>query len=147
MSLIRNFFVYGTLRPGGVNHYMFEGAIESVEDDLPLLGYDMHSMGSYPALVPSTYAASTVRGTLITIQKSKLKNVLEAVDHLEGYDPTGNTTSLYERVAVPVYSKKTNISVPAWMYLAGKNMEAKLKIDHTRRIYHGDWNKHYVPAK
>lgn len=92
-------FVYGTLKKGFCNHHVL-GSARFIQQD-ELLGFDMHHLGGFPAIVPASerdielYGIDTVKGELYEINDKDLR----MVDRLEGYRE-GCSDSFYERTTV-----------------------------------------------
>lgn len=71
-------FVYGTLRPGGYNHYLLEEALH-LGPAVTEPEFDLVDLGSYPAMVPGGETA--VVGDLFEIDEALLRRC----DRLEGH--------------------------------------------------------------
>lgn len=143
-----NLFVYGTLKKGFDNHDRFLGGVSRIQEattrgrlyDLPF---------GFPALVvePSRiFATGTsdpdhdaflqlmakdehptptpeepiVYGELATFDDAQIR--LPNLDHLEGFDPGGQ--SLYRRVLIPVETE--SLALLAWAYAIEKSIGTHL---------------------
>ena len=104
-------FVYGTLKPGGVNYDRYcRGLVESqtpayirgILYDLPV---------GYPAAIE---ASDRIRGVLLTF---KDPNALNNLDVLEDYQPQReDRLNLYYRRMVNVYSLDNVLLGETWVY-------------------------------
>jgi gamma-glutamylcyclotransferase (GGCT)/AIG2-like uncharacterized protein YtfP len=104
----RPIFVYGTLRPGYGNDWLWRGRAHAAFDgQARVLGHALVTQGWFPYMVPAT-AAETV-GALIVPDPDQYDYVLHRMDRLEG---------------VPVHYRRILISVAvphgivtAWTYV------------------------------
>ncbi|MFF2211795.1 gamma-glutamylcyclotransferase family protein [Streptomyces antibioticus] len=136
------FFVYGTLRPGEVNHGLFLRGRTLREEPARLTGAVLYDGPGYPYAVAEP--GGTVAGALITARPEAYARLLAELDRLEEYRP-GDPYSLYERVVCEVTVSNattgTEGAVPAWVYLAAPAVAAGLRADGNR-IGGGDWLAH-----
>ncbi|MEU7415973.1 gamma-glutamylcyclotransferase family protein [Streptomyces antibioticus] len=148
------FFVYGTLRPGEVNHGLFLRGRTLREEPALLTGAVLYDGPGYPYAVEEP--GGTVAGTLVTARPEAYARLLAELDRLEEYRP-GDPYSLYERVVCEVTVSSattgtgtgtghgtgtgTEAPVPAWVYLAAPAVAAGLRADGNR-IGGGDWLAH-----
>jgi gamma-glutamylcyclotransferase (GGCT)/AIG2-like uncharacterized protein YtfP len=82
-------------------------------------------LASYPE--PALHCATTgdwgrVYGELLTFDDPETR--LPPIDRLEGFRPGGS--SLYKRVLVPVRTNEAEL--PAWLYVAGQQLEGRLAL-------------------
>lgn len=134
-------FVYGTLRRGGSNHWLLEGKF-SGEEDAGLPSAVLVDNGSYPFLLEhpaiSECAAGEVKGTLIHVAPQDWYDVANALDQLEGYDPTApvDDSNLYNRVQRTVHTASGEIT--AWVYIPPRAQQVSLRAQYPL-IESGDW--------
>ncbi|WP_329598609.1 gamma-glutamylcyclotransferase [Streptomyces pseudovenezuelae] len=129
------FFVYGTLRPGEVNHDVFlRGRLRS-EEPGRLAGALLYDGPGYPYAVEE--AGGTVAGELLTPRADAYAELLAALDELEEYTP-GHPRNLYERVAREVIRAADGTPVRAWVYVAAPPVAARLRA-RGKLIESGDW--------
>ncbi|MEU9173798.1 gamma-glutamylcyclotransferase family protein [Streptomyces sp. NPDC048420] len=129
------FFVYGTLRPGEVNHDLFlHGRIRS-EEPGRLADAVLYDGPGYPYAVEE--AGGVVMGDLITPRPDAYAELLAALDELEEYTP-GDPRNPYERVAREAIRMADGTSVRAWAYVAAPLVAARLRT-HGKLIESGDW--------
>ncbi|MFC8430167.1 gamma-glutamylcyclotransferase family protein [Streptomyces sp. NPDC057253] len=129
------FFVYGTLRPGEVNHDLFlRGRVRS-EEPGRLTGALLYDGPGYPYVVEGT--GGEVRGELVTPRADTYAELLVALDELEEYTPE-DPRNLYERVAREVIRTADGTSVRAWVYVAAPTVATRLRT-HGKLIESGDW--------
>ncbi len=129
------FFVYGTLRPGEINHDLFlRGRIRS-EEPARLPGAVLYDGPGYPYAVPEP--GGTVSGELVTARPEAYRELLAGLDRLEEYVP-GSPRNLYERVERRVVRVADGSAVPAWVYLAAPAVTARLR-SRGKLIEGGDW--------
>ncbi|MET7688568.1 gamma-glutamylcyclotransferase family protein [Streptomyces sp. NPDC005483] len=122
-------FVYGTLRPGEVNHDLFlRGRIRS-EEPGRLTGALLYDGPGYPYAVEE--AGGVVMGELVTPRADAYAELLAVLDELEEYRP-GDPRNLYERVAREVIRTADGTSVPA------PSVAARLRTGG-KPIEGGDW--------
>ncbi|MEU0024548.1 gamma-glutamylcyclotransferase family protein [Streptomyces sp. NPDC006335] len=129
------FFVYGTLRPGEVNHDLFlRGRVRS-EEPCRLVGARLYDGPGYPYVVEE--AGGAVTGELVTPRVDAYTELLVALDELEEYRP-GDPRNLYERVAREVIRTADGTSARAWVYVAAAPVAARLRA-RGELIESGDW--------
>lgn len=135
MRLRLPFFVYGTLRPGEVNHdrYLY-GRIRSA-GPARLADAALYDGPGYPYAVAEP--GGVVHGDLVTALPEAYDELLPALDELEECVP-GDPRSLYERVARQVTLDADGSAELAWVYVAGPVVAARLRA-RGRRIAGGDW--------
>jgi gamma-glutamylcyclotransferase (GGCT)/AIG2-like uncharacterized protein YtfP len=130
------FFVYGTLRPGEVNHdALLRGRTRS-ERPARLPGAVLYDGPGYPYAVAEP--GGTVRGELVTARPEDYRELLTVLDRLEEYAP-GDPRNLYERVRREVILDADAAAVPAWVYLAAPAVAARLRT-RGKLIESGDWS-------
>lgn len=128
------FFVYGTLRPGEINHsWLLRGRIVT-ETPAVLHGALLFDGPGYPYAVPD--ARGHIQGDVVQPVDDLYEDVLADLDRLEEYTP-GAAGNLYERVVrdVRTYAGQT---LPVWVYLAAPAHERDLRASG-RPIHGGDW--------
>lgn len=128
------FFVYGTLRPGEVNHDAFLRGRTVAEEPARLDGAVLYDGPGYPYAVEEP---GTVHGELITARPEEYARLLTVLDELEEYTP-GDPRSLYERVARETVRTADGARLRAWVYLAAPPVAARLRASG-KRIDSGDW--------
>ncbi|GAA4293152.1 hypothetical protein GCM10023086_03740 [Streptomyces venetus] len=130
------FFVYGTLRPGEVNHDLFlRGRTRSAEPGR-LVGAVLYDGPGYPYAVEEP-GDGEVSGDLVTAPPEGYAELLAELDRLEEYVP-GDPRSLYERVERKVVRETDGAAVRAWVYVAAPAVAARLRA-RGRAIAGGDW--------
>lgn len=88
-------FVYGTLRPGMVNHARFlAGAIDCILPATVPGQLYLVEAGNYPYLVPGR---GTVFGEVIHLTADRYAETMQRIDRLEEYDPSEPGNSVYIR--------------------------------------------------
>ncbi|MGK5530018.1 gamma-glutamylcyclotransferase family protein [Streptomyces sp. URMC 129] len=132
------FFVYGTLRPGQVNHAWALRGRTAAEEPARLPGAVLYDGPGYPYAVPAPGdgAGAVVSGELIHPLPDHYAEVLAVLDRLEEYAP-GAPDNVYERVAVDVL-RAAGGTARAWVYLAAAPLAARLRASGTP-IPGGDW--------
>ncbi|MFI9149528.1 gamma-glutamylcyclotransferase family protein [Streptomyces sp. NPDC053367] len=139
------FFVYGTLRPGEVNHDLFLRGRTLAEDPARLPGAALYDGPGYPYAVERQGAA--VSGELVTARPGAYAELLGSLDQLEEYRPGDPARSLYLRVEREVVRDTDGAAVRAWVYLAAPPVAARLRA-RGRLIESGDWRaRHGKPAR
>ncbi|MER5776832.1 gamma-glutamylcyclotransferase family protein [Streptomyces sp. NPDC002039] len=129
------FFVYGTLRPGEVNHDLFLRGRVAVEQPATLPDAVLYEGPGYPYAVARP--GSAIRGELITPAPGRYAELLVALDLLEEYEGPGRPGNLYDRV-VREALLPDGTPVPAWVYLASPLLARDLAASGTE-IPGGDW--------
>ncbi|MFD5404879.1 gamma-glutamylcyclotransferase family protein [Streptomyces griseorubiginosus] len=130
------FFVYGTLRPGEVNHDLFlRGRVRS-EEPGRLPGALLYDGPGYPYVVEEPHGGP-VRGELVAAEPEEYDELLTALDELEEYRP-GDPRNLYERVAREVVRVADRTAVRAWVYVAAPSVAVRLRA-RGDLIASGDW--------
>ncbi|WP_406009076.1 gamma-glutamylcyclotransferase [Streptomyces sp. NBC_00637] len=142
------FFVYGTLRPGEVNHDLVLRGRTLREESARLAGAVLYQGPGYPYAVEEP--GGTVAGELVTPLPRAYAGVLAELDRLEEYVP-GDPRNLYERVEREV---RVGVGAPAdaagavhargvppvraWVYVAAPAVADRLRA-RGRLIESGDW--------
>ncbi|MEU6771387.1 gamma-glutamylcyclotransferase family protein [Streptomyces sp. NPDC046759] len=129
------FFVYGTLRPGEVNHDLFLRGRTASEEPARLPGAALYDGPGYPYAVERP--GGGIRGELITARSETYAGLLATLDRLEEYAP-GDPGNLYERVVRDVVRTADGTPVRAWVYLAAPRVAAGLRT-RGNPIADGDW--------
>jgi gamma-glutamylcyclotransferase (GGCT)/AIG2-like uncharacterized protein YtfP len=130
------FFVYGTLRPGEVNHDLFLRGRTRSEVPGRLSGAVLYEGPGYPYAVEEP-GDGVVYGELVTAHPETYAELLAELDRLEDYVP-GDPRSLYERVERKVVRDADGAAVRAWVYVAAPAVAARLRT-RGRPIAGGDW--------
>ncbi|MFG2617902.1 gamma-glutamylcyclotransferase family protein [Streptomyces sp. NPDC048507] len=131
------FFVYGTLRPGEVNHDLFLRGRTTAEEPASLPGAVLYEGPGYPYAVERP--GSAVAGELITASPQAYGELLTALDRLEEYRGPGRPDNLYDRLA-RVAVRPDGVRVRAWVYLAAAPLAGRLARSGTE-IPGGDWHR------
>ncbi|MFJ6082478.1 gamma-glutamylcyclotransferase family protein [Streptomyces sp. NPDC092369] len=130
------FFVYGTLRPGEVNHDLFLRGRTRSDTPARLAGAVLYDGPGYPYAVAEP--GGLVHGELVTALPGHYEELLAALDRLEEYAP-GDPSNLYERVAREVRCEEGDGGgVLAWVYVAAPPIAENLRT-HGKLIESGDW--------
>ncbi|WP_329385901.1 gamma-glutamylcyclotransferase [Streptomyces sp. NBC_01351] len=129
------FFVYGTLRPGEVNHDLFLRGRTAAEEPASLPDAALYDGPGYPYAV--TRRGSAVIGELITATPGAYGELLAALDLLEEYRGPGRPGNVYDRIACDVL-RPDGTPVRAWVYLAAPPLARRLTESGTE-IPGGDW--------
>ncbi|KOV98652.1 hypothetical protein ADK65_23115 [Streptomyces sp. NRRL B-1140] len=130
------FFVYGTLRPGEVNHGLFLRGRTRSEEPGRLADTVLYEGPGYPYAVEEP-GGGTVSGELVTALPEAYAGLLAELDRLEEYVP-GDPRSLYERVERKVLRDADGAAVRAWVYVAAPAVATRLRT-RGRAITGGDW--------
>ncbi|MFI6853078.1 gamma-glutamylcyclotransferase [Streptomyces sp. NPDC050416] len=130
------FFVYGTLRPGEVNHDLFLRGRTRSEVPGRLFDAVLYAGPGYPYAVEEP-GGGVVRGELVTAHPETYAELLAELDRLEDYVP-GDPRSLYERVERKVVRDADGAAVRAWVYVAAPAVAARLRT-RGRPVAGGDW--------
>ncbi|WP_369034121.1 MULTISPECIES: gamma-glutamylcyclotransferase family protein [Streptomyces] len=129
------FFVYGTLRPGEINHDRYlRGRVRS-EEPGRLAGAVLYDGPGYPYAVEEL--GGVVWGELVEALPEAYGGLLHALDELEEF-VQGDPRSLYLRVLREV-TRADGTAVDAWVYVAAPAVATRLRA-HGRRIEGGDWH-------
>lgn len=129
------FFVYGTLRPGEVNHDLFLRGRTASEEPARLLDAALYDGPGYPYAIHRP--GSEIVGELITAAPGAYGELLVALDLLEEYRGPGRAGNLYDRTAREAL-RPDGTAVRAWVYLAAPPLARRLTESGTE-IPGGDW--------
>jgi gamma-glutamylcyclotransferase (GGCT)/AIG2-like uncharacterized protein YtfP len=129
------FFVYGTLRPGEVNHDLFLRGRTAAEEPARLPGAVLYEGPGYPYAVERP--GSALSGELITPAPGAYGELLAALDLLEEYRGPGRPGNVYDRV-VRTAVRPDGSRARAWVYLAAAPLAHRLAASGTE-IPGGDW--------
>lgn len=133
------FFVYGTLKPGGVNYARYLAGRTVEEAPARLAGAALFSPGPFPFLTREAdlvLPGDAACGTLIAVAAAHYAEALPLLDRLEGYTPGGGD-NLYERVALEVATAAG--PRPAWVYVAAARALRLIRAGRMRRVAGGQW--------
>ncbi|MER7760272.1 gamma-glutamylcyclotransferase family protein [Streptomyces sp. NPDC097619] len=132
------FFVYGTLRPGEVNHDLFLLGRTAAERPARLAAAELYDGPGYPYAVeaPARPGHPGIAGELVTPAEGEYERLVAELDRLEEYHGPGRE-NLYVRVARTV-ELADGTRTPAWVYLAAPALAARLTAGG-RTIPTGDW--------
>ncbi|MFG2328506.1 gamma-glutamylcyclotransferase family protein [Streptomyces sp. NPDC048604] len=109
------FFVYGTLRPGEVNHDLFLRGRVTAEEPARLTGALLYDGPGYPY---AAHGDGRVAGELVTAAPGAYAELLVVLDRLEDYFGPRHPRNLYERERREVLRLRDGATVPAWVYFA-----------------------------
>lgn len=129
------FFVYGTLRPGEVNHDLFLRGRTASQEPARLPDAALYDGPGYPYAVHRP--GSAVVGELITATPGAYAELLAALDLLEEYRGPGSPRNVYDRLAREA-QRPDGTAVRAWVYLAAPPLAHRLARSGTE-IPGGDW--------
>ncbi|MFE2286966.1 gamma-glutamylcyclotransferase family protein [Streptomyces sp. NPDC059443] len=129
------FFVYGTLRPGEVNHDLFLRGRTAAEEPARLPDAALYEGPGYPYAVDRP--GSAIAGELITPDPRAYGELLAALDLLEEYKGPGSPGNVYDRFAREAL-RPDGTRVRAWVYLAAPPLARRLA-DSGTEIPGGDW--------
>ncbi|MFD8632533.1 gamma-glutamylcyclotransferase family protein [Streptomyces sp. NPDC059533] len=129
------FFVYGTLRPGEVNHDLFLRGRTASEEPASLPDTALYDGPGYPYAVRRR--GSAVVGELITAAPGVYGELLAELDHLEEYRGPGLPGNVYDRIAREAV-RVDGTAVLAWVYVAAPPVALRLARSGTE-IPSGDW--------
>ncbi|MFF8398594.1 gamma-glutamylcyclotransferase family protein [Streptomyces sp. NPDC016172] len=130
------FFVYGTLRPGEVNHDLFLRGRTRSEEPGRLADAVLYEGPGYPYAVEEP-DGGVISGELISALPEAYEGLLAELDRLEEYVP-GDPRSLYVRVERKVAREADGAAVRAWVYVAAPAVATRLRA-RGRAIAGGDW--------
>jgi gamma-glutamylcyclotransferase (GGCT)/AIG2-like uncharacterized protein YtfP len=130
------FFVYGTLRPGEVNHDLLLRGRTRSEEPARLADAVLYQEPGYPYAVEEP-GGGPVGGELVTALPEAYEGLLAELDRLEEYVP-GDPRSLYVRVERKAVREADGVAVRAWVYVAAPAVAARLRA-RGRTIASGDW--------
>ncbi|MGW5348399.1 gamma-glutamylcyclotransferase family protein [Streptomyces sp. NPDC004050] len=137
------FFVYGTLRPGEVNHALFLRGRTAAEDPARLPGALLYDGPGYPYAVRQEGAE--VVGELITAAPGAYATLLAELDRLEEFHGPGLPVNVYDRVRCDAV-RPDGTRTPAWVYLAAPPLARRLRASGTE-IPGGDWLGRRPPGR
>ncbi|MFD9357809.1 gamma-glutamylcyclotransferase family protein [Streptomyces sp. NPDC060031] len=129
------FFVYGTLRPGEVNHALFLRGRTVSQEPARLPDAALYAGPGYP--YATDRPGSTVVGELITAAPGAYGRLLAELDLLEEYGGPGRPGNVYDRIAREAL-RPDGTRVLAWVYLASPLLARDLRESGTE-IPGGDW--------
>ena len=118
----RYYFVYGSLREGCHNYRLLNKA-KRVGDIWLLQGYDLYSLGSYPAIFPSERNGAEVTGEVYELTDLQ---TIQYIDRME-------LGAGYEKKTTIVYAGQKPLAVTVFVYL---------NQPHSEMVEHGDWKAH-----
>ncbi|WP_411105396.1 gamma-glutamylcyclotransferase family protein [Streptomyces sp. cmx-4-9] len=129
------FFVYGTLRPGEVNHELFLRGRTAAQEPAVLPDAALYDGPGYPYAVHRP--GPGIVGELVTADPEGYGDLLAALDLLEEYEGPGRPGNVYDRTAREVL-RPDGTRVLAWVYLASALLARELR-SSGREIPGGDW--------
>ncbi|GLF93820.1 gamma-glutamylcyclotransferase family protein [Streptomyces yaizuensis] len=138
------FFVYGTLRPGEINHTRRLRGRTAAEEPAHWAHALLYEGPGYPYAVEGTpdEPGPGVTGALITAAPGNYRALLADLDELEEYTAPGHPGNLYERVPREI-TRADGTPVRAWVYLTPPGPAAALRREGIP-IPGGDWCAHPV---
>ena len=135
------FFVYGTLRPGEVNHAVHLSGRTLTEEPARLTGAVLYDGPGYPYAVEAP--GGPIYGDLVTVAPEYYAAALTELDLLEEYR-ADDPDSRYLRVAREVVRERGSQVVRAWVYLTGPRLADRLRATGDL-IPGGDWLTRHRP--
>lgn len=122
-------FVYGTLRPGAMQHSIVRSFVEESKV-ATLQGYQMYRFGRFPGVVMRPESSFPVRGELLYI---KDKHYEECLQRLDKYESNG---WLFDRVLEYAQLGYFTEPVACWLYVA---REENLIVEERSIVRENDW--------
>lgn len=116
---VTKIFVYGTLKRGGSNHPLLTGQ-HFLGETRTAGGYQLYSLGEYPAMVRSADVRHDVTGEVWAVDAA----CLTKLDALEGI-----AEGLYERVPIKLAPPFADRSVQTYLYL--RSLEGQTSLGST----------------
>lgn len=126
---VRPIFVYGTLRPGAMQHSIIRGYMEKSQP-ATIQGYQMYRFGRFPGVVRRPSTPLPVRGELIYIKSDVYEECLVKLDK---YESAG---WLFDRVEEFAQLDYFIDPVPCWLYVAN---EDNLIVSENNLVRENDW--------
>lgn len=115
-------FVYGSLMRGFGNHGLLKN--QAFISNASVEGFDLHSLGAFPAVVYSDDDHALVRGEVYEVDDEALAKL----DRLEGHP------HFYERHNVMAWADNLNAHLPAQLYVFQHDVNAP--------VPDGDWREY-----
>ncbi|MFD7028936.1 gamma-glutamylcyclotransferase family protein [Streptomyces sp. NPDC059917] len=137
------FFVYGTLRPGEVNHDAFLRGRTRSEEPARLPDALLYDGPGYPYAVQR--AGEQTVGELVAAAPGQYARLLAELDRLEEYHGPDSPLNLYERVRRTTL-RPDGSTAAAWVYLAAPQLADALARAGTP-IPGGDWLRRKGPLQ
>lgn len=141
-EVLREVFVYGTLRRDQHNHQVIEWAALDIRPAV-LNGYAMYG-GGVPHIVPND--DYRVIGEVVTLEESCYAEAMFHLDALEGFRSHRPADSLYVRRAVEVRVMESDEQVRAWAYVGGTIARGTAYRNSALLIPDGDWVRRCLPT-
>lgn len=116
--LVQNFFVYGTLRQGGLFAHYWPCTPLRIQD--ATVQAALYDLGPYPAIVPGE---DRVQGECWTIPERCVAETLRVLDALEEVDQ-----GLYRREIVPCQTPVGSASAYAYFFARPESLAAQQRI-------------------
>jgi len=110
------FFVYGTLLPGQPNYELWTTDVVGLRP-AELFDFRLYDLGPYPMLVPS--AGGVARGLVVDLERASYREVVAALDYLEGVGVTPPGEPVYRRER-RIARLANGHTVVAWVYLGDR---------------------------
>jgi gamma-glutamylcyclotransferase (GGCT)/AIG2-like uncharacterized protein YtfP len=133
------FFVYGTLKPGGLNYARYLAGRTVEELPATLAGAAIFSPGPFPFLTLErdlVLPDEVAHGALVAVAPEQYAEALPLLDQLEGFTP-GGARNLYERIALEVATAAGPRR--AWVYVAAARALRLIRDGRMRRVSGGVW--------
>lgn len=131
------FFVYGTLRPGQINWYLYfqDRAIHVFA--ATIFGHKLyHKNGAY---LCEAEPSSKVFGNMVYLQEEGYDELMPELDIMEEYDPIANDGHYVRVIKTACYvdADGEEKCVRAWIYQAGP--QAVSRLTEADVVKSGDW--------
>ncbi|MEU7552146.1 gamma-glutamylcyclotransferase family protein [Streptomyces sp. NPDC044571] len=128
-------FVYGTLRPGEINHDLFLRGRTAAEEPARLPDALLYDGPGFPYAVQ--HAGSEIVGELVTPAPEAYESLLAELDRLEDYYGPDRPRNVYDRVRREAVRPDGTLTT-AWVYLAAPLLARRLRATGVE-IPGGDW--------
>jgi gamma-glutamylcyclotransferase (GGCT)/AIG2-like uncharacterized protein YtfP len=124
-------FVYGTLREGFGNYMRILKGKASEPQKATLDGFEMYSVGGFPAIMPGE---GQVIGEVMYLNEDQYERTMLNLDGLEGYYPQRENYSMYLRRTMTV-TLENGEKVDAYVYLWNRPIPGP-------KVESGDWKEY-----